>query len=438
MRITVIGTGYVGLVTGVCFSELGFEVTCIDRDEGKIASLKSGRAPFYEPGLSEMMTKNVAANRLFFETDLKNAKPADVMFIAVGTPPNEQGLPDTTALWAVLDAIEKSKHPETVIVVKSTMPPGTTREVGRRLTQHHAVSNPEFLREGSAIGDFMKPDRIVVGCSSAHAKTVMEKLYAPLNAPVFFTSPESSEMIKYTANDLLAARIAYINEIANICEKVGADVADVAHGIGMDKRIGPHFLRPGPGFGGSCFPKDVLAMVEIARRAGVPSRILEATLESNNQRKITMAEKIIAACGGSVKGKTIAILGVTFKPDTDDMREAPSLAILPELQKAGAILRAFDPEGMNAATPMLPGVTWCKDAYDALDGAAAAVVLTEWAVFRTLDLPRVKQLLTAPLLVDLRNLFDPASVQEAGLYYVSVGRSNRTALQPLNDKVEVA
>lgn len=433
MRITVIGTGYVGLVSGVCFSELGFNVTCVDRDEAKIAHLQSGKAPFYEPGLSEMMTKNVKADRLKFATAFADAAQADVIFIAVGTPPGPDGQPDTRALWSVLDSINAAKHPEAVVVIKSTMPPGTTREVGRRLPGHHAVSNPEFLREGSAIGDFMQPDRIVCGVSSEHARTVMERLYAPLNTTVFFTTPESSEMVKYAANDLLATRIAYINEIADICEKVGANVVDVAHGIGMDKRIGPHFLRPGPGFGGSCFPKDVLAIVEIAKKYGTRSRILEATLESNAARQKAMAQKVIAACGGSVEGKTIAILGVTFKADTDDMREAPSLVILPALVAAGAKLRAYDPEGMDMAKPMLPaGIEWCASAHDAMKGAEAAVIVTEWHVFRTLDLPQVKQLLATPLVVDLRNMFDPAVMREAGIRYVSVGRPAS------DDQVEIA
>lgn len=424
MHISVIGTGYVGLVSGVCLSELGFHVTCVDRDARKIDTLKGGHAPFYEPGLAEMMAKNVTAGRLHFVTSIDQAETPDVMFIAVGTPPNEEGLPDMRALWSVVEAIDAHVKEPTVIVVKSTMPPGTTREVGRKLPMHHAVSNPEFLREGSAIADFMAPDRIVCGVSSDHARSVMEKLYAPLApAPLFFTSPESSEMIKYTANDLLATRIAYINEIADICEKLGADVTDVAKGIGMDKRIGPHFLRAGPGFGGSCFPKDVLAMVEIAKRQGVPSKILEATFSSNEQRKTRMAEKIVAACGGSVKGKTLAVLGVTFKPDTDDMREAPSLAIVPTLQEAGATVRAFDPEGMEMAKPMLADVQWCADAMDCLMGADAAIIITEWGVFKTLELAEVKAALKAPLVIDLRNIYDPAEMKAAGLNYVSIGRA---------------
>jgi len=423
MRIAVMGTGYVGLVSGVCFSQLGFHVTCIDRIPEKIAMLKKGVAPFYEPGLAEMMTVNRKAGRLSFVTSLDEAEEADVIFIAVGTPPGPDGLPDMSALMAVGDAIEASKHKRALVVVKSTVPPGTTRALGERLSTHETASNPEFLREGTAIADFMQPDRIVCGVMSERARAIMEKLYAPLNATVFFTGPESSEMIKYASNDLLATRIAYINEMADICEAIGADIADVAEGMGMDKRIGPFFLKPGPGFGGSCFPKDVLALAEIAERAGCPSRLLDATLESNHARKVAMAKKVITACGGSVKGKTLAVLGLTFKADTDDMREAPSLVIVPELLKAGAKLRAFDPEGRETAGALLKGdIAWCADAEEALRGADAAVILTEWAVFKTLEPEQIRALLKTPLVVDLRNLFAPEAMEKAGLVYVSVGR----------------
>lgn len=423
MKITVIGTGYVGLVSGVCFSEIGFRVTCVDRLAEKIARLKAGEAPFYEPGLSEMMAKNVAAGRLRFVTDMEEAEEADVIFVAVGTPPGKDGAADLSALWAVGEAVVKSKHGRALVVVKSTVPPGTTRALGKNIPNETA-SNPEFLREGSAIADFMQPDRVVCGVTSERGRKIMEELYAPLRAEVFFTGPESSEMIKYASNDLLATRIAYINEMADLCEKLGADIADVAHGMGMDTRIGTQFLRPGPGFGGSCFPKDVMALAQLAREAGVPSRLLEAVIESNEARKVAMAQKIIVACGGSVKGKTLAVLGLTFKADTDDMREAPSLVIVPELLQAGAEVRAFDPEGTETAKALLQGnIMYCADAFEAMQGADAAVILTEWSQFRALELDGMKKALKVPLLIDLRNMFAPEKVRAAGIRYVSVGRA---------------
>lgn len=422
MKITVIGTGYVGLVSGVCFSEIGFDVTCVDRIEAKIAGLKAGKAPFYEPGLAAMMEKNMRAGRLHFVSDMQQAEVADVVFIAVGTPPGDDGSADLSALFAAGEAIAKSKHKHALVVVKSTVPPGTTRALGERIANETA-SNPEFLREGSAIADFMKPDRVVCGVQSVRAREIMEALYAPLDTEVFITGPESSEMIKYASNDLLATRIAYINEMANLCEKLGADVVDVAKGMGLDRRIGPQFLRPGPGFGGSCFPKDVQALVQLARQLGVPSRILEAVHASNEARREAMAEKIIAACGGSVQGKVLGVLGLTFKADTDDMREAPSLTIIPALQKAGAVIRAFDPEGRETAGALLEGISFCDSAEEALAGADAAVILTEWSQFKAMELSRVKAALKQPLVVDLRNLFDPAHVAAAGLRYVSVGRA---------------
>lgn len=411
------------MVSGVCFSEIGFHVTCVDRLQEKITQLKAGQAPFYEPGLSEMMAKNVAAGRLRFVTDMDEAEEADVIFVAVGTPPGKDGAADLSALWAVGEAVAKSKHRQALVVVKSTVPPGTTRALGKHIPNETA-SNPEFLREGSAIADFMQPDRVVCGVTSERGRKLMEELYAPLRAEVFFTGPESSEMIKYASNDLLATRIAYINEMADLCEKLGADIADVAHGMGMDKRIGTQFLRPGPGFGGSCFPKDVMALAQLAREAGAPSRLLEAVIESNEARKVAMAQKIIAACGGSVKGKTLAVLGLTFKADTDDMREAPSLVIVPELLHAGAEIRAFDPEGTETAKALLKGnIAYCADAFEAMRGADAAVILTEWSQFRALELDGMKKALKAPLLIDLRNMFVPEKVRAAGIRYVSVGRA---------------
>lgn len=424
MRISVVGTGYVGLVTGVCFSELGYQVTCIDRDEAKIATLQAGDAPFFEPGLSEMMQRNVAAGRLSFAPSIAAAGACDILFIAVGSPPGADGLPDTSALWQVVDAINSALTSPTLVVIKSTMPPGTARAVGARLNGHDIASNPEFLREGSAISDFMHPDRVVVGTLTEDARTKMKRLYAPLGARVFVTGLESAEMIKYASNDLLAARIAYINEMADICEHIGADIVDVAHGMGLDARIGPHFLRPGPGFGGSCFPKDVLALVEIARRAGTRSRLLEATLEGNDARKHAMATRLIAALGGDVRGKRVAILGLTFKANTDDMREAPSLTILPALLAAGAQLQVYDPEGMGCAKPLLDttGITWCSGSDDALRDADAAMLITEWAEFRTLLPDGIAALLKGDLFVDLRNQFDPAAMRAAGLRYLAIGR----------------
>jgi UDPglucose 6-dehydrogenase len=433
MRIAMIGTGYVGLVSGACFSEFGVTVTCVDKDVGKIERLNRGEIPIYEPGLDKLVETSAKAGRLFFTTDLKAAvAEADAVFIAVGTPSRRgDGHADLSYVYGAAKEIAEALSGYTVVVTKSTVPVGTGREVERiiRETRPDAafdiVSNPEFLREGSAIGDFMRPDRVVIGARTEQAREVMRNLYRPLyliETPIVFTSVETSELIKYAANTFLAAKITFINEMADLCEKLGADVHDVAKGIGLDGRIGKKFLHPGPGYGGSCFPKDTLALVRTAQEAGAPLRIIETVVDINAKRKRAMADKIIAACGGSVTGKTLAILGVTFKPNTDDMRDSPSLDILPALQVAGASLRAFDPAGMHEAEKLLPGILWCETAYETMGGADALVIITEWNEFRALDLKRVKSLLKTPVLVDLRNVYEPDMMAKAGFDYSCVGR----------------
>jgi UDPglucose 6-dehydrogenase len=434
MRVTMIGTGYVGLVTGACFSEFGVDVTCVDKDVGKIERLKRGEIPIFEPGLDQLVAKNAAAGRLKFTTDLKTAVPgADAVFIAVGTPSRRgDGHADLSYVYAAAEEIGRALTGYAVIVTKSTVPVGTGREVARRIravapaAEFDVVSNPEFLREGAAISDFMRPDRVVIGAETDRARLVMRDLYRPLyliETPIVFTSLETSELIKYAANTFLATKITFINEIADLCEKVGADVHDVAKGIGLDGRIGRKFLHPGPGYGGSCFPKDTLALVKTAQDHGSPLRIVETVVDINDRRKAAMAERIIEACGGSVAGKTIAILGLTFKPNTDDMRDAPSLAILPALQRAGARIRAYDPEGMHGeARQLLKDVEFCASADEAMRGADAMALLTEWNEFRALDPAKMKQLLKAPVIVDLRNVYSPADMVAAGFTYRSIGR----------------
>ncbi len=433
MRIAMIGTGYVGLVSGACFSEFGVDVVCVDKDKAKIDGLHANRMPIYEPGLDALVADNVKGGRLSFTTDLAAAvKDADAVFIAVGTPSRRgDGHADLSYVYDAAREIARSLTGYTVIVTKSTVPVGTGREVARiiRETRPDAdfdvVSNPEFLREGSAINDFMRPDRVVIGAETERARAVMKQLYRVLyliETPIVFTSLETSELIKYAANIFLAAKITFINEIADLCEAVGADVHDVARGIGLDGRIGKKFLHPGPGYGGSCFPKDTLALVRTARDKGSPLRIIETVVSINDERKRKMADKVVAACGGSVAGKTIAVLGLTFKPNTDDMRDSPSLEIVPALQKAGAEIRAFDPEGMEEARHMLTGVVFCENAYETLQAADALVVLTEWNEFRALDFERVKSLLKTPILVDLRNIYNPADMVAAGFHYSSIGR----------------
>ncbi len=434
MRIAMIGTGYVGLVSGTCFSEFGITVTGVDKDERKIELLKQNVMPIYEPGLDELVADNVKAGRLSFTTDLKGAVgAADAVFIAVGTPSRRgDGYADLSYVYAAAEEIADALDGYTVIVNKSTVPVGTGDEVERIIrarrpdAEFDVVSNPEFLREGSAINDFMRPDRVVIGTESERARAVMKQLYRVLyliETPIVFTARRTSELIKYAGNTFLATKITFINEIADLCEKVGADVHDVAKGIGLDGRIGKKFLHPGPGYGGSCFPKDTLALVRTARDAGAPLRIIETVVAVNEERKKRMADKIVAACGGSVVGKTVAVLGLTFKPNTDDMRDSPSLDIVPALVAAGATVRAFDPEGTEEARKLLPGIEYCDSAYAAMDGADAMAILTEWNEFRALDFDRIKSLLKTPVIVDLRNVYEPAMMKDAGFTYVCVGRS---------------
>ena len=434
MHIAMIGAGYVGLVTGACFSEFGHDVTCIDRDEARIKKLNAGDMPIYEPGLEELVAGSVKSGRLSFATGLEDAvKGADAVFIAVDTPNSEgNGDADLGNVFAVAEKIAAALDGYTVVVTKSTVPVGTGREVEKIIRGLNAdadfdvVSNPEFLREGSAIGDFLRPDRVVIGTGSERARDTMRHLYRPLfliETPILFTTRPTAEMIKYAANAFLATKITFINEIADLCEVTDADVQDVAKGIGLDGRIGPKFLHAGPGYGGSCFPKDTLALVRTAGEAGHPLRIVEAVTIVNEERKGRMAVKIVAACGGSVDGKVIAVLGLTFKPNTDDMREAPSLGIIAGLQAGGAKIRAFDPEGMDEAKALLDGVEWCEDAYDAVTGAEALTIVTEWNEFRALDLERVKSLMKSPVMVDLRNIYDPDEMAAAGFRYTCVGRA---------------
>jgi len=431
MRIAMIGTGYVGLVSGACLSEFGHEVVCIDKDQNKVETLRGGGIPIYEPGLDEVVATNVKSGRLTFETDLAKAVAgAAATFIAVGTPSRRgDGHADVSYVYSAAEEIARALTGHAVVVTKSTVPVGTSRKVEEIIKKTNPgagfdmVSNPEFLREGSALEDFRRPDRVVVGCDTDLARDVMREVYRPLylnETPILFTSRESAELIKYAANAFLATKITFINEMADICEKVGGNVQDVARGIGLDGRIGAKFLHAGPGYGGSCFPKDTVALVQTAQQLGAPVRIVEAVVAVNDERKLNMARKIEAAFGG-VKGKTVAILGLTFKPNTDDMRDAPSLVIVPELQAAGAIIRAYDPEGGKEARRYL-NIENCRDAYDALEGADGVVILTEWNEFRALDLGRVKAALKTPLMVDLRNIYRPAQMREAGFQYTSVGR----------------
>lgn len=438
MRIAMIGTGYVGLVSGACFSEFGVDVVCVDKDVDKIERLNRGEIPIYEPGLDELVANNVKAARLSFTSDLPQAvQEADAVFIAVGTPSRRgDGHADLSYVFAAAEEVARAMNRYTVVVTKSTVPVGTGRAVEKLIrdtrpdADFDVVSNPEFLREGSAINDFMRPDRVVIGTESARAQAVMQQLYRVLyliETPIIFTTLETSEMIKYAANSFLATKITFINEIADLCEEVGADIHDVAKGIGLDGRIGRKFLHPGPGYGGSCFPKDTLALVKTAHDAGKPLRIVETVVSVNDERKIRMADKIIRACDGSVAGKTIAILGLAFKPNTDDMRDSPSLAIIPALQAAGAHIRAFDPESMNEARKFLQDVTYCSGAYDVMEGADALVIVTEWNEFRALDPARMKFLLKKPIIVDLRNIYTFSDMIGAGFKYYCIGRPDSSA-----------
>jgi UDPglucose 6-dehydrogenase len=438
MRVAMIGTGYVGLVSGACFSEFGVSVTCVDKDVDKIDRLIRGEIPIYEPGLDQLVASNAAAGRLNFTTDLKGAvKGADAVFIAVGTPSRRgDGHADLSYVFAaaaeIAEALAEDPGGRTVIVTKSTVPVGTGRRVERILrnvlpqSRFDVASNPEFLREGSAITDFMRPDRVVIGTDSEQARAVMRTLYRPLyllETPIVFTTLETAELIKYAANAFLATKITFINEIADLCEAVGADVQHVARGIGLDGRIGGKFLHAGPGFGGSCFPKDCQALVRTAEIAKTPLSIVDTVLRVNDARKRRMADRIVAACGGDIVGKRLAVLGLTFKPNTDDMRDSPSLSILPVLHESGAELRVFDPEGMEEARKLMPDLEYCTDAYATMQGADALILITEWNEFRALDIERMKSLLKTPLVIDLRNIYRPDEMEAAGFMYHSIGRS---------------
>jgi UDPglucose 6-dehydrogenase len=435
MKIAMIGTGYVGLVSGVCFSDFGHEVTCVDLNPAKIAMLNAGKVPIYEPGLDDLMARNVAAERLSFTTDLGPAvAAADAVFIAVGTPTRRgDGHADLTYVYAAARAIAAALTGYTVVVTKSTVPVGTNAEVARIIREaapearFDVASNPEFLREGAAIDDFMRPDRVIVGVENARAAGVMADVYRPLflrDFPIVTTDLESAEMIKYAANAFLATKITFINEIAALCEKVGADVKQVAKGIGLDGRIGNKFLHAGPGYGGSCFPKDTSALARIGQEHAMPMQIVEAVIKINDEVKRRMIDKIVDLCGGSVNGRVIAVLGATFKPNTDDMRDAPSLTIVPALIGHGARVRIVDPQGRREGEALLPGAVWAEDPYSAAEGADALVMLTEWNEFRALDLPRLARAMATPRMADLRNVYAAEDLQEAGFVaYTGVGRA---------------
>jgi len=434
VKIAVIGTGYVGLVSGACFTEFGFTVTCIDKDAGKIGSLEQGVMPIYEPGLDDLVARNVAAGRLSFSTDLgPSVADADVVFIAVGTPTRRgDGHADLSFVYRAAEELAVFLTGYTVVVTKSTVPVGTGREVEALIRQANpdaqfdVASNPEFLREGAAISDFMRPDRVVVGTESDAARNVMRALYRPLyliETPILFTNLETSELIKYASNAFLAVKISYINQMADLCEQVGANVHDVAKGMGLDKRIGNKFLHPGPGYGGSCFPKDTLALARTADQHGAPVTIVDAVVAYNAARKQAMATRVIAVLDGAVQGKTVAVLGLAFKPETDDMRDSPALDIIAGLVDAGATIRAYDPKAMDEAKPMLPAaVTFCATASACLDKADAAVLVTEWNEFRALTPASFETAMAGNVIVDLRNVYEPEMMRAAGLRYSSIGR----------------
>jgi UDPglucose 6-dehydrogenase len=434
MRVAMIGSGYVGLVSGACFADFGHDVCCVDKDPGKIQALNRGEIPIFEPGLADLVAKNVREGRLTFTTDLPEAvRHAEAVFIAVGTPSRRgDGHADLSYVYQAAREIAAAMDGYTVVVTKSTVPVGTGDEVERIIREARpdadfaVVSNPEFLREGAAIADFKRPDRIVIGTEDGRAQGVMGEIYRPLylnHSPILAMSRRTAELTKYAANAFLAAKITFINEIADLCEHVGADVQDVARGIGLDNRIGSKFLHAGPGYGGSCFPKDTLALIKTAQDFEAPMRLVETVAAVNSQRKRAMGRKVAAACGGSVRGKTIAVLGLTFKPNTDDMREAPSIDVITALQDAGARIRAYDPEGMQAARTMLTDVDYARDPYDCARGADALVIVTEWDLFRALDLRRLKAALAEPVVVDLRNIYRPEEMRRHGFTYVSIGRS---------------
>jgi UDPglucose 6-dehydrogenase len=439
MKIAMVGSGYVGLVSGACFADFGHDVVCIDKDQGKIDRLHAGIMPIYEPGLDALVDSNVKAGRLSFTTDLgEGIAGAGAIFIAVGTPSRRgDGHADLTFVYEVAREVGEKLANDAVVVTKSTVPVGTGDEVERIIAETGAsserghkvavVSNPEFLREGAAIGDFKRPDRIVIGAEDEFGREVMREVYRPLfinESPILFTSRRTSELIKYAANAFLATKITFINEMADLCEKVGANVQDVSRGIGMDNRIGAKFLHAGPGYGGSCFPKDTLALLKTAEDYDSPTRIVEAVVKVNESRKRAMGRKVVDALGGmeAARGKKAALLGLTFKPNTDDMRDSPAIAVAQTLMDAGVTVAAYDPEGMEQARPLLPGVTMCDGAYEAIEGADVVVIVTEWDAFRALDLRRVKELAKAPFMVDLRNVYKPDDMRNAGFEYTSVGR----------------
>lgn len=432
MHIAVIGTGYVGLVTGACFAEFGVDVTCVDIDSVKIDRLLAGEMPIYEPGLEQLVTKNVQSGRLRFTTDLKEAvEQALVIFLAVGTPPKDDGSADLSFVEAAAGSVAQHMNGYKVIVTKSTVPIGTGEHLRTLIRQQlksslnfGIVSNPEFLREGAAINDFMRPDRVVIGSRDEEAIAIMRDLYRPLyliEAPFVVTSLEAAELAKYAANAFLATKISFINEIANLCESIGCDVHDVARAIGMDRRIGSKFLHPGPGFGGSCFPKDTRALASVARQFGRESRIVDAVIEVNRRQRQAMLPKIEQLVG-ELKGKNLAILGLAFKPETDDMREAPAIDIIEGLLERGATVRAYDPVAMDEAAKVLPKISYAADEYEAVAGADALVFVTEWNQFRALDMGRIRDLMKSPRIADLRNIYDPADMRELGFEYVGVGR----------------
>ena len=437
MKITIIGTGYVGLVSGTCFAEFGVNVTCIDKDKNKINNLKKGIIPIFEPGLDELVKKNISSKRLLFETSLKKSiKGSDAIFIAVGTPSRKvDGHADLSYVYEVAEEIAECLQHYSVIVNKSTVPIGTGKKVHQIIKKKNpkvdfdVASNPEFLREGSAISDFMRPDRVVIGCESKKAKAILKELYRPLyllETPIIFTQRETAELIKYAANSFLATKITFINEISDLCEKVGANVSDVSIGIGLDGRIGKKFLHPGPGYGGSCFPKDTLALVKTAQDNGSPLNLVQHVVKSNKDRKKNMYKRILDALGDYNK-KKISILGLTFKPNTDDMRDSPSLDLIPELIKNNCFLKLFDPEGMREAKKIFKkfhkNIEWCNDSYDACKNSDALVILTEWNQFRALDLKKLKKLLNKPLIIDLRNIYNPEEIKDMGFKYYSLGRN---------------
>jgi UDPglucose 6-dehydrogenase len=436
MRIAMVGTGYVGLVSGACFSDFGHDVTCVDKDERKIEALRQGIMPIFEPGLDKLVERNVRGGRLSFTTDLEQGVgEAEAVFIAVGTPSRRgDGHADLSYVFGAAEEIARALRGAAVVVTKSTVPVGTGDEVERiiRETAPEArawvVSNPEFLREGAAIEDFKRPDRIVVGTDNAEAAELMREIYRPLylnKAPILFTGRRTAELIKYAANAFLATKITFINELADLCEIVGGDIQDVARGIGLDNRIGPKFLHAGPGYGGSCFPKDTLALLKTAEDYQAPLRIVESVVKVNDARKRAMGRKVVQALGGEARGRTVALLGLTFKPNTDDMREAPSLSIVQALQDSGAIVRGYDPEGTEQARPLMPGVEFFDSPYLAAAGADAVVLVTEWDVLRALDLRRLARDMAQPLFVDLRGVYPPDEVEEAGLRWFGIGRPPR-------------